>query len=104
MISSLYRYPKSRRRKVARVWGLRGAASRAFKRRALGVDAETLAWREKQDARGQLIREGCTYSAEGEQRWSVIRSVRGRTTQRDVIVNGQLFKTCGPRRLPAWLR
>ncbi len=104
MISALYRYPKSMRRKVARVWGLRGAASRAEMRMARNVDAETMAWRATQDARGQVIREGCTYSATGEQRWRVVRSVRGRTDQRDVIVNGQILKTCGPRRIPAWLR
>jgi hypothetical protein len=104
MISSLYRYPKSMRRTVARVWGKRGAASRAITRLEHGVDAETLHRRALADARGQVLREGRTYSATGEQHWRVVRSIRGRTNQRDVIVNGELFKTCGPRRLPAWLR
>ena len=92
------------RRKVARAWGLRGAESRQRKREMLGVDAETLHRRALHDARGQVLREGVTYSAAGAQCWQVIRSVRGRTNQRDVLINGQLFKTCGPRRLPAWLR
>lgn len=92
------------RRKVARVWGLRGAASRSVKRIACGVDAETLHRRSLHDARGQVLREGTTYRASGVTHWRVVRSVRGRTNQRDVILNGQLFKTCGPRRLPAWLR
>jgi hypothetical protein len=104
MISSLYRFPKSMRRTVARAWGKRGAASRALTRMERGIDAETAHRRALDDARGQLIREGCTYSASAEQHWRILRSVRGRTNQRDVIVNGQLFKTCGPRRLPAWLR
>lgn len=71
---------------------------------ALGVDAETLRRRALDDARGALLREGCTYSNAGEQRWKIIRSLRGRTDQRDVFVNGELFRTCGPRRLPVWLR
>lgn len=45
MISALYRFPKSRRRSVARLWGCRSAASRAGNRLALGVDAATLARR-----------------------------------------------------------
>lgn len=104
MISSLYRYPKSMRRKVASVWGKRGAAARALTRVERGIDAETAHRRALDDARGELIREGRTYSANGEQHWRIIRSIRGRTNQRDVIVDGKLFKTCGPRRLPAWLR
>lgn len=104
MISVLYRYPQSMRRKMASVWGKRGAASRALTRAECGIDAETAHRRALDDARGQLIREGRTYSASGVKHWRVIRSVRGRVNQRDVIVNGELFKTCGPRRLPAWLR
>ena len=92
------------RRKVASVWGKRGAESRAALRVSRGVDAETLHRRALHDARGQLLRDGCTYSVAGEQRWQVVRSINGRSNQRDVIVNDQLFKTCGPRRLPAWLR
>ena len=104
MISALYRYPKSLRKRIARMWGLRSVATHATRRQKRGVDAETLRQRALHDARGSLIREGCTYSNGGEQHWQIVRSVRGRTTQRDVLVNGELFKTCGPRRLPAWLR
>lgn len=92
------------RRKIASAWGKRGVARRSVLRLERGVDADTLSWRAKQDARGQLLREGCSYSAAGEQCWRVVRSVSGRTDQRDVIVNDAIFKTCGPRRLPAWLR
>jgi hypothetical protein len=104
MISSLYRYPKSMRRNIASVWGKRGAVARAELRAARGIDAETAHRRALDDARGQVLREGRTYSADGVKHWRVIRSVRGRTNQRDVLVNGELFKTCGLRRLPAWLR
>lgn len=104
MISALYRYPKFLRRKVARAWGLRSAAVRGVKRIETGVDADTLRRRALHDARGTVLREGVTYRADGETHWTVTRSVRGRTTQRDVIVDGKLNRTCGPRRLPAWLR
>ena len=84
--------------------GLASQRVQREKRAAASIDAETLRWRAAQDARGQILREGCTYAATGEQRWQIVRSTVGRTDQRDVLVNGQLFKTCGPRRLPAWLR
>lgn len=92
------------RRKIASVWGRRSVVSQAKLRMERGVDADTLRRRALHNARGQLLRQGCTYSATGEQHWCVIRSVRGRIDQRDVLVNGELFKICGPRRLPAWLR
>lgn len=104
MISALYRYPKSRRKEVGRLWGSRSAESRAANRLATGTDSDTCRQRALDDARGQILRAGCTYSAAGEQHWCVMRSIRGRTNQRDVMINGSLFKTCGPRRLPAWLR
>ncbi len=104
MISALYRYPKSKRRAIAREWGLRSAKAHAVLRSEHGVDAETLRRRALDDARGQLLREGHTYRATGITHWRVVRSVRGRTNQRDILLNGELFRTCGPRRLPHWLR
>lgn len=92
--------PRSRRKLVSQ----RLHAARASKRIALGPDAETLRRRALHDARGQRLREGHTYRAAGVTHWQVVRSRLGRIDQRDVIVNGQLHKTCGPRRLPAWLR
>jgi hypothetical protein len=68
-----------------------------------GLDDETLRRRALEDARGTVLREGCTYCAAGELRWQVVRSIEGRTDQRDVTINGAIFKTCGPRRLPSWL-
>lgn len=92
MISALYRYPKPMRRKVASVWGKRGVESRSAIRIERGIDAETAHRRALDDARGQLLREGRTYSATGQQHWQVVRSIRRRTDQRDVLVNGLLFK------------
>lgn len=104
MISALYRYQKSERRAVAQAWARRSNAVQAEARMTREPDADTLRRRALHDARGTVLREGCTYSATGEQRWQVVRSVHGRTDQRDITINGQLFKTCGPRHLPAWLR
>lgn len=89
---------------MAQEWARRSNAVQESERLAREPDFETIRRRELHDARGQLLRDGCTYSTTGEQRWQIVRSVSGRTNQRDVLINGQLFKTCGPRRLPAWLR
>jgi hypothetical protein len=104
MLAALHRYPRAERPAVAREWARRSNAAQSAARIAREPDADTLRRRALHDARGQLIREGRTYSAAGAKHWRVIRSLRGRTDQRDVIVDGQLIRTCGPRRLPAWLR
>ncbi len=92
------------RREIGRKRGLASARVRADSRLTRELDADTLRHRALDDARGQLLREGTTYSATSDKHWRVIRSVAGRTNQRDVLINGSLWRTCGPRRLPAWLR
>lgn len=87
-----------------RAFSAAGHAAKSRLRIARGVDAATLRSRALDDARGSLLRHGCTYSAGGEQHWQIIRSLRGRTDQRDVRINGHLWRTCGPRRLPTRLR
>ncbi len=88
------------RRKVASVWGKRGAAGRAKLRLEKGIDADTLRFRAADWARGLPVREI----------WSdgfalrVVRSVHGQTNQLDVWLGVNFWKTCGPRRLPVWLR
>ncbi len=88
------------RRKMASVWGKRGAATRARNRLERGVDADTLRFWAADWARGLPVREI----------WSdgfvlrVVRSMRGRSGQFDVWLGANFWKTCGPRRLPAWLR
>jgi len=67
-------------------------------------DADTVRRRALHDARGTTLREGVTYTAQGSINWSVTRSTVGRTDQRDVVVDGKIFKTCGSRKLPFWLR
>lgn len=56
-------------------------------------DADTLRWRALHDARGQVIREGVTYTAGKETRWLVCRSRAGRTNQVDLVVDGTLRRT-----------
>lgn len=100
MISALYRYPKAERRAVAREWSRRAAVKRRAACAERGPDAETLAWRAKEDRRGLPVR--TLYSRGSE---VVVRcSVAGRSDQFDIILDGSLWRTCGPRRLPPWVR
>lgn len=92
--------PRASRRQFSEL----GNRAKAALRLERGCDADTLRLRALHDARGQQLREGRTYSAAGVIHWRVIRSLHGRTDQRDVLVNNELFRTCGPRRLPIWLR
>lgn len=104
MLAALLRYPRSERRSIAQEWARRSNSAQAEARLVRGPDADTLRARALGDARGQVLRDGCTYRAGVITHWQVARSVAGRTDQRDVLVNGKLWRTCGPRRLPAWLR
>jgi hypothetical protein len=52
----------------------------------MGLDKETLSWRAKQDRRGQIIREGYSWTGDKPQPCRIIRSVRGRIKQVDLIV------------------
>tara|TARA_R110000868_G_scaffold394400_1_gene665726 strand:- start:1914 stop:2204 length:291 start_codon:yes stop_codon:yes gene_type:complete len=74
-------------------------AAKATKRIERGVDADTLRRRALHDARGQIVRHGCTYYATGEVHWEMRRSRRGRSDQLDYIENGAVELTGGPRRM-----
>lgn len=67
-------------------------------------DFETQRARALHDRRGQVVREGCTYTAKGETHWKVRHAVGGRTDQFEIVANGRVFKCCGPRRLPVRFR
>lgn len=101
MISALYRYPRgSRRQAAAREWGRRSGIARRALRLAAGPDADTLRRRALADRRGRLV---CAIYARGSE--LILRhSVAGRIDQFDILIDGSLWRTCGPRRLPAWLR
>jgi hypothetical protein len=46
------------------------------------------------DKRGELIREGINYRADGSiHTWRIIRSLRGRINQVDLIIDGQHWRT-----------
>ena len=63
------------------------------------IDSDTLRRRALDDARGQIMREGCVYSAAGETHFTVRRSVQGRTNQYDLTHNGVVVLTAGSREL-----
>lgn len=65
-MQALLRYPKHQRRAIAQEWARRSQAVQAMNRIARGPDAETLRKRALEDARGQIEREGCTYTATSE--------------------------------------
>lgn len=68
------------------------------------VDADTLRWRALNDARGQVVREGCTYRASGLTHWQVRRAVGGRTDQFEFVANGRVRLRAGRRRFPKHFR
>lgn len=103
-MNALLRYPKRERSAVARRWGKLGNEAQQRMRDERGPDADTMRKRALFDAKGQLVREGCTYSATGETQWIVRRSVTGRTDQYDLVANGKTVRTAGARRLPQRFR
>lgn len=79
---------------LGREWGRRSAA----KRKPREPDAETLAYRAKQDRRGQWIAEGCDYRANKTRHWLIRHSLHGDTDQVDLVINGTYWKTGSKRR------
>lgn len=67
-------------------------------------DFETLRMRALWDAKGRLIREGCTMRATGTVHWLLRRSLHGRVNQVDLLINGQLWRTGSLRSAAAALR
>lgn len=62
------------------------------------LDADTLRWQARQDARGTVLREGATYRAAGVTRWCIRRALRGRVNQVEIVVNGTIWRRCSIRR------
>jgi len=84
------------RRDVGRKRGL--ASAKAWT--PCAADADTVRSRALDDARGTVVRTGCTYTAAGVTEWQVRRSIAGRTNQYDLVANGIVIKTLGMRKLP----
>lgn len=104
MISALHRVPRNERRALAQEWARRSNAVQAEARMARDPDLDTIRSRALHDARGQLLREGCTYRAGRVVPWQVVRSRAGRTNQIDIIVAGRVWRTCGNRTLKRILK
>ena len=103
-MQALKRYPKHMRSAIAREWAQRSNAEQSAARIARPVDADTLRWRAMHDAKGQLLREGCTYTATTVTRWEARRSVLGSVKQVDLIVNGQFWRRGSMRAVNAAIR
>jgi hypothetical protein len=56
-------------------------------------DLDTLRWRALDDARGLILRQGCTMRVSGMTCWLLRRSLHGRANQVDLLVNDLLFRT-----------
>jgi hypothetical protein len=69
----------------------------ALARMSRPVDADTLRARALHDARGMILREGCTYRVDRITPWLLCRSVAGRTNQVDLVIANQVWRT-GARR------
>ncbi len=93
MLAALLRYPKRQRRAVAREWAYRSHAVQAASRAARSPDPDTRRWRALHDARGQIIAAGCVYYHDRVTPWRIVRSLRGRVDQVDLILSDQLYRT-----------
>jgi len=105
MIRRSYRRTRRERAKeLGRIRGLASARVMAARRMQREPDADTCLWRARQDARGQVVREGRTYTATGVTHWQIVRSQVGQHRQLDVLVNGQVWRTGGTRKVARWLK
>jgi hypothetical protein len=78
-----------------------GSAVRGYK------TAEEVRQRVLQDAKGMVLREGVTYTSEGEKRWCKRRALYGRTDQVELLCDGKVIKTTGEsllRNKLKWIR
>jgi hypothetical protein len=71
-----------------------------------GPTFEAIAQRAKEDARGQVLRHGVTYSTAhlDGQPWTILRSKHGRINQVDLHLGDQLAATCGLRTIERAMR
>lgn len=79
---------------LGREWGKRSAA----KHKPREPDPETLAYRAKQDRRGQTIAEGRDYLTDKIRHWLIRHSLHGNTDQVDLVINGTHWRTGSKRR------
>jgi hypothetical protein len=77
------------RRELGRKRGL--ASAKAW--RPHPADADTMRLRALHDRRGELIREGMSYRNGREISWRILRSIRGRINQVDLLIDNQHWRT-----------
>jgi hypothetical protein len=100
----MIRRANSRWRAICRARGRASQRVQAVARATRPVDADTLRRRALDDARGKVVREGCTYRAAGLTQWQVRRALGGRTDQFELVVNGRVRLRAGRRRFPKQFR
>lgn len=99
MLAALLRIPRKNRRKVAKIWGKRGNIAQKIYRKTRDLDQYTLKMRVLDNARGEVLREGVTYSSNninGEP-WLITKSTNGTLRQIDIIKNNNVIFTGGLR-------
>ncbi len=103
---ALKRIPWEQRRAKAREWGKRGLEAQQRRRMERGPDWDTVRMRALDDARGQVLRHGVTYSTAHPtgQPWTILRSKRGRTNQVALHVGSTLARTCSLRDIERGMR
>jgi len=82
-----------------REWGKRSAA----KRKPTEPDWREICKRGAEAMRGQVLREGVSWTGEELCQWRIVRSIRGRTNQVDLVV-GDWIRTGSMRTALAALR
>ena len=100
MLAALLSFPRGLRKQKAREWARRSHVVRMGNAAAVGPTFEALRKRALDDARGQVLRHGVTYSAQHPQGqpWAILRSkAGGRINQVDLHVGNQLVRTCALR-------
>ena len=97
---ALTRYPRHLRSAIAREWARRSNAVQSLRRAEREPRFQPPRAPPLYDARGQILREGVCYTATKTLAWKVVRSLRGRTDQFDLVSNGRVVRTCGARRMP----
>ena len=75
----------------------------ALLRKPQDPDWDTIRCRAMDDARGRVIREGCSWTGDRLHQWRIVRSVNGRLNQVDLIV-GNWQRTGSMRSALAALR
>jgi len=95
MIKSYRRLRRERKQAEGRLMARESNRVQQENRSTRDVDFDTTHRRALHDAKGQTIREGCTYTTGTVRPWLLRRSLHGRTDQVDLLIDGAVVRTCG---------